>query len=345
MKNTDLVKESWLEKPPVQQFSASAITEVIAWVAQQASVEASVDTQEGRKQIASTSAKVSSTKVFIDSIGKDLVSEWKKSSKHVDVQRKRVRDELDALRDSVREPLTKWENAEKERRASLEARIEDIVLGTIFGADASSADLKDGLAKCKALVIDESYQEYQERAQTAKDRAVAELIVNLDTRLKHEADQAELLKLRKEAAAREVRDREEQIRSEAIAKAQSDAKAAAKAKAEQDRLAIERAQAEQAAAEARTKRAAEQHAAELVAIKERQEQAEIERVRKIENEAEARRVEQMLRDEDERYQTRIANEITFDLVEYCGIFYGHADAVLAAIKTNRIRHVVIQEGK
>jgi hypothetical protein len=79
-----------------------------------------LSTAASRKRISSLAYKVSKSKTALDELGKQLVAEWKAKSAAVDKDRKRVRDELDALRDEVRKPLTDWE-AEQERIAFLKA--------------------------------------------------------------------------------------------------------------------------------------------------------------------------------------------------------------------------------
>ena len=56
-------------------------------------------TQKGRDKTRSFAAKIATFKVKVDDQGKELVAEWKKNSKAVDVSRKHSRDTLDALRD------------------------------------------------------------------------------------------------------------------------------------------------------------------------------------------------------------------------------------------------------
>src|SRR5690606_38626522 len=79
-----------------------------------------VNTPQGRADIASLAYKVARTQTYLDNIGKDLVAEYKELPKRIDASRKHIRDELDALKDSVRAPLDEWEAQEKERIAAIE---------------------------------------------------------------------------------------------------------------------------------------------------------------------------------------------------------------------------------
>jgi hypothetical protein len=73
-------------------------------------------TAKGRAEIATLSRKVSSSKVILDELGKNLVADWKQKAARVDIVRKEMRDELDVIRDDARLPLTRWEQAEDERK-------------------------------------------------------------------------------------------------------------------------------------------------------------------------------------------------------------------------------------
>lgn len=347
--STELIKTSWIELSGPARFEPSAITDVIKWVTDQARTDLTPITAQDRKEIASMAAKVARSKVFIDNEGKELVAGWKRQSKAVDVQRKRIRDELDDLKAKVREPLTNWENAERERVEAIEARIEEIVLQSVVDQNADSETIAEVLFKTKSIVVDDSFAEFQDRAHEAKIRAIGNLSITLVARGKFESDQEELEKLRKESEQRAIKDREEIIARNAAADARIKAEAAAKAKADEDRLAIERAQAELAAAEARTKRAKEQHAAELVAIKARQEQAETERLIKvnriridIENEAKVKAYTLKMQKENEAYQAKIQAEAIHDLEHECeDISYDQAELVYATVLDGKIRHMEI----
>ena len=80
-------------------------------------------TANGRAEIASIAHKVARSKTYLGGIGKDLVDQYKEIPKKIDANRKRIRDELDALKDEVRRPLTKWEESENERVQGITDRI------------------------------------------------------------------------------------------------------------------------------------------------------------------------------------------------------------------------------
>ena len=72
-------------------------------------------TKKGRDAIASLAHKVAKSKTALDDIGKNLTVDWKARAKIVDVERKKLRDFLDALKAEVRKPLTEFEDAALKR--------------------------------------------------------------------------------------------------------------------------------------------------------------------------------------------------------------------------------------
>lgn len=77
--------------------------------------ESDVTKAEGRKEIKSFAYKIAQSKTFIDTAGKELVAKQKAALKLIDTERKRSRDFLDEQKTIVRQPLTNYEDAEKEK--------------------------------------------------------------------------------------------------------------------------------------------------------------------------------------------------------------------------------------
>lgn len=93
------------------------------------SIVPDVYSEKGRKEIASMAYSIARTKTYLDSVGKELVDQYKELPKKIDSGRKFARDRLDLLRDEVREPLTLWE---KEQEAmQLKVKIESDHLDAI----------------------------------------------------------------------------------------------------------------------------------------------------------------------------------------------------------------------
>ena len=92
-----------------------------------------LSTGKSRQEIASMSGKVSSSKVVLEKLGKGLVDGEKeliatrlKRIDGINASRNKIKAELDALRDEVRAPLTKWEKdqAAEKARIAMEIKIE-----------------------------------------------------------------------------------------------------------------------------------------------------------------------------------------------------------------------------
>lgn len=292
-----------------------------------------VSTKKGRDAIASIAFKVAKSKTYLDGVGKDLVAELKELPKKIDASRKEMRDTLDAWKDEVRQPLTAWEQAEADRVKSHQDAIEAIAtLGTDL--DGLSYDaLKSSLDQVSAVELGDTWQEFAALAGTVKDKALAALTKAIDARIKYDAEQAELARLRAEAEARAQKEREEaiareaaeqeRIKAERAAQAERDAVAAreAEAKAEADRrelelrLAAEKAEREKLEAQQR----AEQAARDAVAMAEQAAQAE--RQRQADELAEIER-QAALREKDKAHKAAINNAalaafITGGMTEEC----------------------------
>lgn len=284
-------------------------------------------TKKGRDAIASLAFKVRKVKTALDGVGKEQVDRLKEIPKKIDAERKRMRDVLDALADEVRAPLDQWEQAEEARQQRHQQGIEWFRLRADENRDLDADELRATIDDVQARAVDESWEEFEPEAHRVKARALESLQQTLAAREKHEADQAELARLRAEAAAREQKDREERIAREAAAEAQrkaderaqaerdaavrreADALAAAETArleaelADQRRIAAEQqAEIERAAAAERERVAAEQAEQRRIQAAEDARQAEIKRQAdaKAADEAEARR-----REEDKAHKASI----------------------------------------
>jgi hypothetical protein len=206
--------------------------------------EADVSTKKGREAIASTAYKIAKGKTALDNMGKALVDEMKREPAMVDAERKRMRDTMDRWKEEVRAPLTAWEEAEEARQANHKAGIEWFQLRAKEFHDLDLQELRASLAEVEGKAVDQTWEEFEAEAHRAKAKAVEALTSAVAAREKHDAEQAELAKLRAEAAAREQKDREERIAREAAERAQREAEA----KAQEEREAAIKREADAAAA-------------------------------------------------------------------------------------------------
>lgn len=333
-----------------------------------------LSTAKGRARIASLAHKVSKTKVVVDDYGKELVVEEKKRLALIDADRKKWRDTCDAIRDEIRKPLTDWEAAETARVQAHKDAIEEMRELPRLAMGASSDFIRGLLEKAESVPLGDHWQEFAADAGKVKDETIAILRTDLDRRLKTESEQAELSRLREEAARREQEDRERRIAEEAAERARIEAEAKAKAEreaaerearraqeeAERARIAAEQAEA-RAKAEAEAAKLREQEAerrrveSEERAAREAKEAAErAERDRIAAIEAERQRAERQRIAEKEaadkaqsereasKEHVRKINRAALDGIVGLGISEDHAKVLIVAIAAGKIANVSIR---
>ena len=251
------------------------------------SVVPDASSEKGRKAIASNAYKVSRSKTYLDTLGKDFVAGLKQQAKAVDEQRSMLRNRLDALRDEVRRPLTEIEEAEKAHEDSIKEAIAE--MANKAAMPGSIEDLRVRLEELESVKIDISFSRWINDAAAAKAAGIQALTDAIyaaeeDERLRSEAARkAEADRIEREhriaAEAAERATREAEARA-----AQQAAEAAAKAQAEQRRVERERLEADHRAKEAE-KKAAEAAERERARIDAERRAAEHEEKRKREFEA------------------------------------------------------------
>lgn len=297
-----------------------------------------ISTKKGRDAIASIAYKVARSKTALDNVGKELVAELKEVPKKIDAERKRMRDLLDIWQAEVRRPLTEWEAAEESRKAKHQAGIDQISL-RLECRDLDSSELKANIAWLEGTAIGADWEEFETEAARAKDKALAALREALVAREQYEAEQAELERLRAEAAAREQREREERIAREA-AEAE---RLAAERRAQEERESATRREAEaKASAERRElelKLQAEQAEREKVEAQRRAEQAERDAQARAEAAAAAERQRQT--DEQARIQAE-AEAREKDRAHKSAVLKAAKEAVMAAGLTEEQAKTVIK---
>ena len=250
-------------------------------------------TKKGRDRIASLSATVSKRKAAVEKPGRDYLRHIKALPKVVEDELREFVIAMNTLRDQVRQPLTDWEAADtarKDRHVDAIQAIEDLAvdLGLL-----TASELRAGITTAEAVQIDKHWEEFETDAARAKESALTKLRTALVARQQHEAQQAELARLRAEVEAQAQRDREAQIAREAEERARREAE--------------QRAQAERDAAakrEAEAKAAADRRELELKFAAEQAERAAAQAAReKIESE---QRAAQQKADDELRHQQAIA---------------------------------------
>ena len=341
-------------------------------IAEQArSVVPDLSTDKGRKAIASMARKVASSKTAFDAHGKELKEQYTAITSKIDADRKLFRDQCDALRDEIRQPLTDWENAEKYRvekhKADIE-KIQDFAHPSIL-ADMGSVRIAEQIRMLDVLEICSLFEEFEEQAKIAKYETLEVLRTALTNREKYEAEQAELERLRQAEQLRQQQERDAQIAREATEKAQREAEE--KARFEAERVQREKVESEQR--EAKLKHEAEQALIREQQLKEQAEQqarqaeidkalaieraeqaakqaehnkqlaiqAERERIeREVREKEEAERKEQERREADKAHKKQVCDAILAELAKI-NIDEKTGQDLIKAIYNNRIPNIKI----
>ena len=303
--------------------------------------EHDLSTATSRKKTASLAAKVSSFKVSMDDMGKSLTEDWKQKSKVVDNARKKMRDELDALRDEARRPLTEWEDKEKSRVATIRAKIDSMRYDHSSICDNTEVDrLELRIKFLEGSEIDDTFEEFKLEALEVRGATLDMLKNNLGKAKIAEAQRLELERLRAESEARAKADREEALRKEGELRAKREAETkikAEQAKAEAEkRKAIE--EAERKELEAR--RLAEQQAKALRDAEDRARMAEINAKRKAIEEARAIEEEKARREANAAHNKKIKRQAKESLIAL-GIDEKTCIQIVLAIDAGNIQNVTI----
>lgn len=287
--------------------------------------EPDLTTKKGRDAIASRAFKVRKMKTALDSLGKEQVDRLKEIPKLIDAERKRMRDELDALADEVRKPLTEWEQAEEERVTGHKKRIQWLQDFALCD-EANAAAMRSQIEDLEAVLVDQSWEEFEAEAHRTKAETLSAMRATLIQREKYEAEQAELAELRRKQAEQEQKDREAEIARQAAEKAKAEAEAKAKqeqeeaAKREADaKAAAERAEQERADAVERQKQAEARAEAEKLAAEQRaKEAAEAARQAEIKRQADEKAAEDAAaqkREADTKHKKEVNNAALAAFIE------------------------------
>lgn len=268
------------------------------------------------------------------------------------------------------EPLKRIEQEETDRKQAIQDAIDSMFRMTTDEIETPTAKQHAAaIAALEAHVIDPDV--YQERmAEAAKTHAeyLERMRNGLATCQRRDAEQAELARLREEAAKREQADREAAIAAEASAKAKAQAEAEAtdrqaklEAKAQDERNAI--AAKEKRDADARAKREAELEAAAqaereasakreadakaaTAAAERRAAEAEANAKAKVERDAQAKRDADEKRAANAKHVAKIVNEASFAMDVVIGQKVPNdnrdvSDTIIKAIRDGCIPHVTI----
>ncbi|MBD9443062.1 hypothetical protein [Pseudomonas sp. PDM04] len=255
-------------------------------------------TAKGRARIASLAATVSKSKTAVEKPGRDYLKRLKEMPKVVEAELREFVTKMDALRDATRQPLTEWEEAEQARKDKHVDGIQAMKDFLIFEGAPSAGQVGHIIAILELVAVNDTWEEFLAEAAQVKDETLAKLRALHAERARYEAEQAELARLRAEAEARALADREAAIAREAAERAQQEAEERVRAERE---AAAQREQALIDAAE-REKREAENQRLQLQL---QAEQAERQRV-EAEQRAEQERIAAEQRQAEAVKQARLA---------------------------------------
>jgi len=193
-----------IEKKNVMQIFASegGLDPVVdAIIKEVRSHKPDTETQKGRDAVRTLANKVAKSKVYLDDLGKDLVSDWKSKSKVVDNSRKKMRDALAELKVEARKPLIDWEEAAAEKERIFQEKAAALKLEESFLYDHEVGLLMDekhdrdiAEALQKELEAEKERQRLEELAQKEHDEQIA----------KEAKEQAEKEKIEAEAKAKQA---------------------------------------------------------------------------------------------------------------------------------------------
>lgn len=308
---------------------------------------------KGNKEARSHVYKLRQTKAAIEKVRKQEKEIYLLKGRQVDSEAKEISAVVEQMIEVHEIPLKEIEREEELRIEKHKANI--AWFSDMLNCWSDSTSLQEAIDRVNQFKIDESFEEFEAEAHRAKQSALDNLNERLQERIKYEAEQAELARLRQEAAEREQKEREERIAREAAEAARIAAEQAAEAErrriqdeadrqAREAQLAVERAQREKAETEAAALRQQQEAEAAAKAAHERAErekQAAIEAERKrVAEEQAALAAEAARREKDKENKKRVNNEILADLAA-AGLDEANAKLVITAMAKGLVRNVKI----
>ncbi len=267
-----------------------------------------ISSEAGRKGIASVAYRVSRSKVAVDKIRKRLTADQKAQLAKIDAEGKRFCDECDKIRDTVRQPLDEYEDAEKLRIQTHEGNLRNIESQLVFYGEPTIEEIEQRLAWVAEGVSEGGevfgWQEFAARAQKTI-AVVTETLTNKLAELKQrEAEIAEALRLRAVEEEERRLAREEQIKNEAAARARAETEARARDEARALAAKV-KADADRAESERRSLEASARRSADMAAKAEADRLAAAAKAARDAEEAEARHKRE-LAEVEERERKRVA---------------------------------------
>lgn len=240
----------------LSEFKKPDVEQAVSFVKEEAlSIVCDATTEKGRKEITSLARKVSSSKTFIENIGKEKSMIFKRQAKEIDAVRNFASAELDSIRDQILKPVAEFKEREKARIKKHSDNIEAIRALKIIDGTENIADLHERKEKLKLLETGSiCYEEFNDVARTNTQEAL-DSIENRISQLTEMALQAEKLEQERQRLAEEAanleKQRQEQREKELAEKARQEeiekARLAAIEKEKEKQLEIDRIEAKRIA--------------------------------------------------------------------------------------------------
>lgn len=185
--------------------------------------------EDQEKQAKSDRLAIGKVVSSLDAKHKELKAPLKAETDLIDGERKRIKDDLLSVQDKIKSQIKAHEQKVADHAEMLHDKVEAILLLTDFRplVVIDAKIIAERLEQAKAHDVDDSYEYRKADATLAHVEAIKTLEALLTDRIKYEAEQVELKRLRKEAADREQAEREERIRNEAAEQATKAAEAEA----------------------------------------------------------------------------------------------------------------------
>lgn len=339
---------------PAEIYSSGKIQSILEKIKVEVkAIKLDISTPKGRKEVASLAHKVARSKTYLDDLGKQLGEDAKKKLDAINGERKIARDELDKLKDEVREPLTLWETKEEKRIAGFEAQLKVIADAAKYLSEnftkVSSVNIQEDIdLLTKRSQSNELWDEFEMRAKTAYEEALSKLKDLLSQKQKQEAEKLELERLRAAEAARVQKERDDKIAAEAAERARIESERLARVESEKVALAaeIERQKAlkDKQDQEARIYAAEKAKIDAEVRARDAEEKAERDKVAaveaeraKVEREKEAVLLAEKKRLADREHKKKVNNEILAAINQNVeGLTEDQAKSIIFALATGKI---------
>lgn len=299
------------------------------------------DYAANEKAVRSHIAKLRRSKKPVDDARKAEKAAALAYERKVDQQGFAIIKAIDEMIERHDKPLREIAEREAQRVADLRKELDYIESLTATALNTPD-EVRAQITRLEAVIVDETYQEFQDEALALKATCSMVLQDALTGAIKREADEAELARLRAEMAERDRLDRERQIAEEAREQARKEAEAAAERgrvmaeaaekrqqEAHENRLRIER--------EARERAEREAVEAHQRVEKAAQEAVEHERRKAAVHEA-AEKAAQERREADLEHKRTVNNEMVADLIQHAGTSEQTAKFVVIALAGGKVRH-------